>query len=213
MASGNAQETPKDNKAQDTKKNRWRRLTPAIIIVGVLIAVLLGIRGCISSTRRSVAAKAPNVELPPASRYDKGIPVYEDDIVLAFESNVAFVEIVTDSLYQRKKAAFLRKLFPGCLLGGDIEPVSEEKQLVILIDKYRGTDHRKYWVRAACQTGTVKYKETLDRLIYSLVGRIVDGMCGYLVGRVGPGGLYGPDEFPQYAIGSFKPLIISQPTK
>lgn len=203
-------ESSKTTKTTVARRKPWGYL----IAIAVVLLALFGMKSCISSSRKSVQADAPQIELPSSASIQDGIPVYDRDIQLHFTAKPAFLEIVPDNVYQREHSTTLRKLFPGRLLGGELVMIeSGEDSFSLPVGKYQTTVKTKWWIRSAARTGTVTYKENLDRILYSLVGRPVDGLCGRLVDRVGPGGLYGPDEFPQYAVGEFKPIIIAPKTK
>ncbi len=206
----NEKSQEKRDNAEPAVKSSWlRRHAPKLIPLAVIVLLVLGVRGCVGSSRKSVAAKSPAVELPASPRSRQGIPVYDSDIGLKFTGSVAFLEIVPDDVYQREKSTFLRSLFPGRLLGGEVIFVNGVSEWAIQAKKYAGSGERTYWIRGASHTGTITYKQNLDRILYSLVGRVVDGICGSLVDRRGSGGLYGPDEFHTYALGQFKAFRIS----
>jgi hypothetical protein len=211
--STNEKSEEKLDKVEPTVKRSWiRRHTPKLIVLVVILILVLGVRGCVGSSRRSVAAQSPAVELPASPGSQEGIPIYDGDIRVKFSGSVAFVEIVPDDVYQREKSTFLRSLFPGRLLGGEVIFINGVNEWTIEAKKFSGNGEKTYWIRGASHTSTITYKENLDRIIYSLVGRVVDGICGYLPDEKDPGGLYSPDEFHNYAVGQFKAFRMMNQT-
>lgn len=193
----------------NSHRNMPKILLSNLIVLVVIVILVLYVRGCVGSSRESVNAKAPNVVLPTTNTSQDGIPVYDADIPAKFTDSVAFIEIVSDEIYKQENSTILRSIFPGRLFGGEVIYLNGASEWNIMAQKYVGGGEKVYWIRAATHEGSIVYKEKLDQILYSIVGRPVDGICGYFVDRKGPGGLYGQSEFHNYAMGQFKPFCIS----
>jgi len=197
-----------------TGPKRWQVSLAIIGPVVLLALVLLGMKGCVNHTRSKTIAHAPGMVFPEPARKDGDIPVFENDFSIGFSGEAAFVEIIPDEIYQVQKDKFRARHFPGLpVLGGKLLDVSDGT--VLIKAGAASSSGKTYWIRAGGGPSESKYDENFDRLLYSVVGRPVDWMCGLWVeqtGARGRGSLPNYDKndmFLSYSVGGFKPFMFA----